>query len=190
MSESALRNGIRSSVRGMWSGVLSKADFASAMKSVISRQLQVAWAEGALECGIQADELSEDEVKARDAFISEQDGYVSDFDSAIREHDKISGGKLQPLFGRAEMWVNRYGDARNQAKVLACKDKKLVWVIGPTERHCRDCAKYDTRVYRGSTWGDIRPQHPSLACHGYRCKCRLDATDRRLTRGKPSRMTG
>jgi len=190
MSEAALRSGVRSAVRGMWSGALSASQFSEAMKSVLSRQLQVAWLEGALDCGIQADELSEDEVKTRDAFISEQNGYVSDFGSAIREQDKASGGKLQSLFGRAEMWVNRYGDAKERAKQLACADQKLVWVIGPTERHCRDCSKYDGKVYRGSTWGDIRPRHPDLACHGYRCKCRRDPTTKRASRGKPLGMTG
>src|SRR3990172_5498781 len=147
MSESALRSGIRSAVRGLWSGALSKGDFTSAMKSVINRQLQLAWVEGALDCGI--DELSEEEVKARDAFIKEQDGFISEFGDAIKDSNKKSGGKLPPLFGRAEMWASRYADARNQAKTLACGDSKLLWTVGPTE-HCRDCLNYNGRVYRAS----------------------------------------
>jgi len=191
MSESALRSGIRSAVRGLWSGALSKGDFTSAMKSVINRQLQAAWADGARECGVQADELSEDEIKARDSFISEHDGFISEFGDAIREQDKISGGKLQPLFGRAELWTSRYADARNQAKMLACESDKLLWTVGSTE-HCRDCLNYNGRVYRASMWAkyEIHPKSSRLACHGFRCQCQFSKTDKRLTRGVPPRMTG
>ena len=191
MSEAALRSGVRSAVRGLWSGVLSKGDFTSAMKSVLGRQLMLAWIEGAAECGTKADELSEEESKARDIFIKEQDGFISEFGDAIRERDKISGGKLQPLFGRAEMWINRYADARNQAKILACGDSKLLWTVGPTE-HCRDCLNYNGRVHKASVWAkyEIRPQSPRLACHGFRCQCQLSKTDKRLTKGVPPRMTG
>ncbi len=191
MSESALRSGIRSAVRGLWSGVLSKSDFTSAMKSVINRQLQIAWLEGARECGIAADELSEDEVKARDTFIAEQDGFISEFGDAIKNSNKKSGTKLQSLFGHAELWVNRYADARNQAKTLACGDSKLLWTVGPTE-HCRDCLNYNGRVYKASMWArhEIRPQSSRLACHGFRCRCSLQKTDKRLTKGVPPRMTG
>lgn len=190
MSESAFRSGVRSAVRGLWSGALSRSQFNSALSSALSRHLQTAWTEGAKECGIEADELSEEETKALAGFITEQIDFISGFADSVREHDKTSKGKLQPLFGRAELWINRYTDAKNRAKVMACADRKLAWVIGPTERHCRDCSKYDARVYRGSVWGDIRPQHPNLACHGYRCKCKLNPTDKGLTRGKPPGMTG
>lgn len=191
MSESALRNGIRSSVRGLWTGALSKGDFTSAMKSVLSRQLQTAWLEGALDCGIQADELSEDETKARDAFISEQYSFISEFGDRIKEVNKKNGGKLQPLFGRAEMWINRYVDAKNQAKVLACGNKKLVWIFGDT-KHCRDCSNYNGKIYRATAWesAGARPQGQNLACHGFRCRCRLEVTNKRASRGKPASPTG
>ena len=192
MSESSFRSGVRSSVRGLWSGVLSQSDFTSAMKSAIKRNLTNAWNEGAVECSIQEDELSEDEVKARDAFIDEQYGYISGFAEAIRESDKISGEKLQPLFDRAEMWINRYPDARNQAKVLTCKNQKLRWILGPTESHCPDCSKYSNKIYRASAWDSVgaRPQSQSLACHGFRCRCRLEVTTSRASRGQPPAPTG
>lgn len=191
MSESAFRSSVRSAVRGLWSNSLSQSQFKSALSSAISRHLQTAWSEGAKECGIAVDELSEEETKARDAFIDEQKSFVSDFGDAIRGSDKIGKGKLQPLFGRAEMWVNRYADARNRAKTLACGDSKLLWTVGPTE-HCRDCLKYNGRVYRASMWTkyEIRPQSSRLACHGFRCQCQLSKTDKQLTKGVPPRMTG
>lgn len=192
MSEKTFRSSIRQAVRGLWNGALSQKQFEDALASAIKRNLTNAWNEGALECGISAEELTEDERRARDAFLEEQAGYAANFGEAIRTNDKIAGGKLDPLYVRAEMWVNRYKDARNRAKVMACADEKLEWVLGPTEEHCSDCSRYDGKVYRASTWAkyDIRPQSPRLACHGFRCQCRLDKSDKKLTKGKPPRMTG
>jgi len=192
MSEASFRNGIRSSVRGYWSGALSRSDFTGAMSASLKRNLVNAWQEGSLDCGIDATELTDDELKARDDFIKEQQGYVGGFADAIHDNSKAAKGKLQPLFDRAEMWINRYADARNQAKIMACENKKLTWVIGPTEQHCRDCAGYSGKTYRATAWAKsgARPQSDRLACHGYRCQCRLDVTTKRASRGQPASPTG
>jgi hypothetical protein len=192
MSESNFRSGVRSSVRGFWNGSLSRSQFKDALASVIKRNLTNAFNEGAKECGIAASELTDDELSSRDDFIEEQIGFIGGFADAIREGDKVSGEKLQPLFDRAEMWVNRYKDIRNRAKVTTCKDAKLEWRLGATERHCADCSGYNGKVYRASLWAesDIRPQHPRLSCHGYRCLCTLVKTDKRASQGKPKGMTG
>ena len=72
-----------------------------------------------------------------------------------------------------ELWVNRYRDVRNQAKVLACKDEKFVWRLGATENHCSTCPRLDGKVKRGSQWekSGIRPQNPpntELECGGWK----------------------
>jgi hypothetical protein len=188
MTQQAFRNGVRSAVRGLWNGSLSRSQFTSSLQSTIARNLQTAWQEGATECKVQADELTEDEIKARDAFIKEQQGFVSDFGTAIREVDKLAKGKLKPLFERAEMWINRYSDAKERAKSLACGNQKLEWQVGATE-HCKDCSGYNGKVYRASVWGEIRPQSSCLECGGFRCQCTRLVTDRRASKGKPSPMS-
>lgn len=185
MSQNSYRDSIRSAVRGLYRGVMSKTQFKDAMQSAIRRGVIQAWNEGAKECDILPDELSNEEVKAQVTFIDEQSEYISDFADAIKDADH-----LDPMLGRAELWANRYKDAKNKAKGMACSDKKLQWQIGPTESHCRDCSKYNGRIYRGKTWGDIRPQSPNLACHGFRCQCQLVPTSSRANSGKPPRMTG
>lgn len=185
MSATTYRDSIRSAVRGLYRGVLTKPQFKNAMTSAIRRGVIQAWNEGAKDCDIAPDELSDDEVKAQVNFIDEQVGFVGDFADSIKDAEH-----LDPMLGRAELWANRYNDARNQAKGMACSDRKLVWNIGPSEKHCRDCSKYDGRVYRGKTWGEIRPQSSNLACHGFRCQCQLNSTSGRANKGKPPRMTG
>lgn len=188
MSESAFRSSVRSSVRGLWSGALSVAQFRSAMQSALKRHITQAWTEGAAECSVKSDELTEEETKALAEFIAGQIDFISGFAGAIREHDKTSKGKLQPLFSRSEMWILRYNDAKERAKSLACGNKKLEWQVGPTE-HCRDCFGYNGKVYRASVWGDIRPQSSCLACGGFRCQCKRQVTDKRANRGKPKPMS-
>lgn len=187
MSESAFRSGVRSAVRGLWSGALSRSQFNSALSSAISRHLQTAWTEGAAECSVKADELTEEETKALAEFIAGQIDFISGFADAIREHDKTSKGKLQPLFDRADMWVNRYSQARQQASSMACGNLKKVWTLGATE-HCPSCVRLNGKVKRNSYWQQkgILPRVAGasyLKCGGYRCKCSLETTDRPISKG-------
>lgn len=186
------RTQIRSAVRGLWSGVLDKAQFKDAMQATIDRNLRRAWNEGAGECGIKVADLTEEEQGKLDKAILEQFRYIGGFADDIAGVNKKTGGKVAPLFERAELWVNQYDSVRSLAQTTVCQDEKLEWELGPTEEHCPDCSWYAGKVYRASVWNkyDIRPQSHDLACHGYNCKCRLRKTDKSVTRGKPKAMTG
>ena len=186
------RTQIRSAIRGLWSGVLDKAQFKSAMQATIDRSLRRAWNDGALECGIKVTDLTDEEQDKLDAVVLEQFKYIASFGDDIADANKKSGAKVQPLFDRAEMWVNQYDNVRNLAKTTVCEDEKLEWILGPTEEHCPDCSWYAGKVYRASVWNKwgVRPQSRSLACHGYNCLCQLRKTDKPVTRGKPKGMTG
>ncbi len=86
---------------------------------------------------------------------------------------------------RHGMWVNRYSEARNQARAMACADAKFAWRLGNTD-HCSTCLKMANKVKRASQWAkaDVRPQHPSLACKGFKCQCEFRKTDDPLSRGR------
>lgn len=92
---------------------------------------------------------------------------------------------LRAASSRIPMWVNRYNDVVNTAKIMAGGDKKLKWVLGPTE-HCSSCMKLAGKVKRGSLWqtSGIRPQSRSLACGGYNCQCSLQPTTDRASAGR------
>lgn len=186
MSESSFRSGIRSSVRGYWSGALSRSDFIGALTSALKRNLANAWNEGSLDCGIDATELTDDELKARDVFIKEQQGYIGGFADAIHDNSKVANGKLQILFERAEMWILRYGEIRDRAKVLACGDRKLEWKINQRcSEHCSSCLSLNGKVKRASYWkkADIYPRGKMLECGGWRCCCEFLVTDKPVSRG-------
>lgn len=187
MSVSSYQANLRTAVRGFYNGTLSQGQFTDAMESSIRRGLTRAWIEGAKVCGVKQDELSEKELDALQSAIESEFIYIDSFASGIEESEKLAA-----LYSRLSMWVNRYTDIQNRAKVMACADKKLTWIYGDTIRHCKDCSGYNGKVYRGSAWeaSGARPQSSKLSCHGYRCRCRLDVTDRALNRGKPKAPTG
>lgn len=178
---------IRAAVRGLWSGDLSYNDFLDAIDLAVRTGLTRAWYEGAAECGIIApQELTIGEIGDLNRYINIQMGFVFAFANDINASSKANKGKLTPLMERAKMWTNRYNEARNYAKQLACADQKLEWIFGDT-KHCSSCLKLNGRVYRASIWAkyDVRPQHPSLECRGFHCACIFQKTNKPATRGRP-----
>lgn len=187
----AYQAGIRASVRGLHSGTLSRKEFTTGLKQIIDRQLRDAWREGAAECGIAPDEMTEGEQFQLVSLIKSQFGYIAGFADAIIQSKK-DDGPIDSLLSRAGMWINRYGEVRSLAMQLACKDQKLEWIIDPAKESCADCLKYAGRVYRASTWqsAGLAPKSAGLACGGFRCGCRFEKTTKRMTRGKPPRLSG
>ncbi len=182
-TQSDFRLSVRAAIRGLWIGGES-FDFVDSMILSIRRQLQLAWIEGAKECGVGEGEFTAQELSARDQLITSQFPHLPAFADDIVAGSKAKGGKLGPLLSRGSMWVNRYDEARNQAKQMACGDKKLKWVLGETE-HCSTCLKLADKVKRASQWtaAGIYPQMKALACGGYRCGCGFKPTDDPMSKG-------
>ena len=180
------RSGIRSAIRGLWSGAIDRAQFLDVMGGVIERGLGFAFAEGAKDCGIEPGDYTEAETKTlQDAIVSEFE-HTAGLADAVEAGNKKAGGKLDTLNQRAEAWIIRYQDVSNRARVTACADQKYEWVYGPTE-HCGTCSRLNGKVKRGSFWRDhVLPQNPpndKLSCGGWRCQCQLKQTGARVSPG-------
>lgn len=187
-SRSTFARDIRSAVRGFWSGAYDYYRFFEEMGRAIDRGLTSAWYSGAAECGILPEELTVDEIKIMRFRVSEQMNYLNQFAETIETNSKANKGKLTPLMKRAQLWINQYNSVMNEAKVLACKDQKLKWVLGMTEQHCRTCSSLDGKVKRASFWQKlgVRPQNAPnhlLECQGWNCDCSLVQTDEPVSRG-------
>lgn len=187
------RRAMRAAVRGLWQGYFDGFDFVDQFRAALTRGLTQAWHAGAAECGIKPDEFSDDETRALNNLIYGQLPYAPGFANEIiteRERQAEEGavaGTLAKYFNRVDVWVNRYDEAKNQARVMACADKKLRWTLGRAE-HCSSCVKLDGKVKRASYWYDngIIPRvlgAPYLECRGYRCQCSLVPTDEPLSKG-------
>lgn len=180
------RRDIRSIVRGLWSNVIGFDQAFESFQSTITRHFTQAWHAGAKECSISPDELSQSELDSLREQIIEETQFISGFLEAIEANSKPNGGKIAPLFGRVELWVNKWDAVFELAQSMACADQKAVWILGRTEKHCVSCSGFNGRVYRFSTWhaNDALPRSSRLACNGFRCDCRLEQTDRPLNKGR------
>jgi len=187
----SFRRNLRSAIRGLWSGAITKRQALSTFRSAIERAIERAWVEGAQECGIQENELTVEELTARDEFIFEQNDLATNFIDDIAANSKVNKGRLQPLMQRAEMWINQYNSAKQQSEALACADEKREWKIGQTE-HCRTCLTLDGQVRRMSFWlNNVMPRNapnPKLECRGFRCQCTLEKTNKPISRGRLPRI--
>jgi len=175
---------IRSAVRGLWNGSLNKMTFIDSMLATFTRRLQKAWHEGLAACGIAPGEMTTEEQVGLHDIIGEQMQHVYPFADDILRGNKASGGKLEPLLARAELWTARYQDAYTRARAMACGDRKAAWTLGDSE-HCGSCLKLAGKVKRWSTWNaTILPMDRRLECGGFKCACSLRDTDEPLSRGR------
>ncbi len=159
------------------------------MQVAIDHGFNGAWREGAAACDIGEEELTLEEWEALNQAILEEFGFIAGFADAIVENSKANDGKLEPLLNRVDAWVKRYTDVSNRAKIMACKNQKLLWIVNSKET-CRDCLRLEDQVRRASVWqaADIRPQHPKLECMESAggpsvCLCELKPTDKPASRG-------
>lgn len=183
----SFRRNLRAAIRGLWTGALRKAQALSVFRRAVEQAIEGAWIEGAAECGIQADELTVEELTARDEFIFTQNDFAAGFIDDIAAQSKANGGNLTPLLQRGEMWVNQYMSAKGQAEAMACADEKRVWRLGRTE-HCATCMALDGQVRRLSFWqNNVLPRsapNNKLICRGFNCQCVLEKTDKPISRGR------
>lgn len=187
MSLSNFKSSLTASARGLWSGQLDSLSFADSIFSTLRRGYIQAWYEGAKQCGVLPDELSEEETAQLNLMIGDANQYVGGLADYIFNHSKVQGISFEDIKPRLFLWVNRYEEVKARATSMACGDKKLKWVIDGGE-HCRTCLKLNGRVHRASQWAKfgISPRMVTdrLACGGFRCKCQFIETNEKATRGR------
>ena len=166
--------------------MFDQMQFDSSMRTAIDANLTLAWYAGAKECGIAPDEITPSEQLKLAEYIFVQYSYISGVGEFIVANSKANKGKLRTVYGRAELWINKYNEVKNTAKTMACGDQKLIWKYGSTRDHCSTCAAMVGKVKRASQWlaHGILPQSKRLECGGWRCQCHLDPTDLPLSKGR------
>jgi hypothetical protein len=179
-------------VRGLWSGDFDYFTFYDQMMLSIERGFTQAWYEGAAMYGIKPSELTDIEHNALRSEIVKETNFIDALGQAVIARNRMSGGKLEPLYARTELWVSAYNRVMTLASTYAAADQKLEFLLGNSKEHCVDCVKYNGRVYRASTWRkyDIAPRSYRLACRGYHCRCEFVPTSKRCTPGFPPAPKG
>jgi len=89
-------------------------------------------------------------------------------DSARQSVSNITT-RVTGLWTRAHEGVYAVGQTHDRG------DAWLMWELGRTERHCKDCLHFNGQIHRASEWraAGIQPQSSQLTCRGFNCDCRL-----------------
>lgn len=187
---------IRGIVRALWSGALDYDQAFALMLDTVRIGLTSAYHEGASECGVQPSELTPTERIGLARIIADEQSHIAGFLDYVQAHNKASGDKLAPMLGRAEAWGLRYYDVYTRARLIACADRKLEWMINHVrvvKENCDSCLRLNGKVKRASYWKqhEVQPQNPpnpKLKCGGWKCGCGLVETDKPLSRGPLPRL--
>lgn len=168
--------------------------FLDGMASVIQAQLTKAFRAALRDADLSPDLVNQD-----------GEGFKDELESMIlSEYDFVDGLGADVLGGmskaemqaRADMWGNRYNDAYNQATFIIAEQygELLEWIYGDTE-HCDTCGELNGKVAYAKEWeaAGVKPQQPpnaALECGGWRCKCRLEFTDKKRTPNALNKIRG
>jgi hypothetical protein len=187
--EEQYRRSIRGNIRGLWAGHLELWEFYDGMHTTLRAGVTNAFHAGLADCKIKPEEMTPMERGALEYNIRFEEQWVAGLAEAVINGSKANGGKLKPLFARADVWIGRWSGIRSEARAMACADGKLEWVLGPAEESCTSCSKLAGKVKRASWWYDngILPRvHAAwyLSCGGWKCKCELVPTEKPLSRGR------
>ncbi len=153
----------------------------------IGNQLGKAWREGARDVGVDPRDFADEDLAKLDAIIASEHEYILGLATDI-ENARIAGYTLDEFrtgfYSRVDLWVNRYNETVNAARIWFGGRQKLEWVLGATEKHCLTCSKLNGMVAYASEWqaSGFQPQaapNTMLECGGWRCDCELKPTDKR-----------
>jgi hypothetical protein len=178
----------------LYRGKIDESVMLDKMIYAIGEQLKRAWNEGMVENGLDPTQDKTPEMETRiDDLVNSEYNHVTDLIDFIGQQRESKAG-TDAINMRVDMWVNRYNDVVNIAKLETSDQKdKLEWVLGATEQHCTTCASLNGIVASAREWEEtgFHPQQPPndlLECGGWRCDCSLQPTDKRKTQGAMDRL--
>ena len=162
----------------------------------IQNQLTRAWNEGARSVGVEPKDMEQIDLEHLHGIIDSELNHVlgiaQDIEDAI--NDGMTIDQFRSRFrSRIDLWVNRYNEVINEARVYFGDEQKLVWQLGATEEHCETCSRLNGIVAYAREWdiANIKPQNPpngKLECGGWNCDCSLEPTDKRRSPNALTRL--
>jgi hypothetical protein len=173
-------------IRDEYNGDISENEFVDAMADLVAGQLRRAWYEGMRENGWEPQDQRPEWESVLQTEITQEYNFVDRFAADVWEarvrddEDNTPRQRLQGLYARGALWVNRYTEVVNLAVLTtAVKEDRLVWRFGKTEQHCETCATLNGWVATISEWemSGWKPQSRQLECGGWHCDCRFETTN-------------
>jgi len=162
--------------RSLYGGSLSRDDFIDKMVNLLEGQLTRAWNAGMRENGLDViqDMNAEWRFKLTNIITDEFDYVERLADDVLRA--AADGVEVAGFRGRVDLWVNRYNEVQNTARVETANYYDLFeWVLGSTKASCTDCQRFAGRRYTAERWLQMgyMPQSRKLECVVWNCLCEL-----------------
>jgi hypothetical protein len=177
-------DGIRTVMHGAIFGAVfgylsggSLSDMRGRMDLAVSRAYietaDVAYEEGGGSLPLDADTAAWARAQL-DAQLAYVDGLFEDLRELRRAGDFDAGAVAS---ARADGYASALDGFYNEAVLRGSQNKVVEWVLGGTEKHCKDCAKLAGQRHKIS-WYIERDYIPrkngaSMECGGYNCDCSL-----------------
>lgn len=157
---------------------VSKASTAARIRGAITRYGKLAYQDGLEDGGVDASELSDDDILSISDMAVHDTQFVSDLVNEIYSETGMIGTPET----RAPMWSKTLSEFYNAGLASADANGMYMWEVGDTD-HCRDCERMDGQVHRMKDYvrKGIVPQSSDLECGGYRCQCALVKTTGRAS---------
>jgi hypothetical protein len=161
---------LRAAARALALGIIEPGQFVSQVFSIVDHGLTRAWYEGMKECGIRPDEQTAAErARLNTEMVTrlQRIGPLAEFILSQRSRPEV--GVPASVAARLRLWANDYRGIKEIASAMACGNKKMTWMLGPTKEHCPSCKGFAGRTYRYSVWleNNALPRMRSLCCSGY-----------------------
>ena len=170
----------------LYNGDMSESEFVDDLADLVEKQFIRAWNEGARDVGVSPEQMTDVDLQERDDLILEQYNYIENYAAEIAQASR-DGTSVAQYQARADMWANRYNEARDSARIYFSRGtgQLFEWVLGPTNEHCRHCGTLAGIVARADEWdaSGYRPQSEDLECRGFNCLCELQPSDKPRTEG-------
>lgn len=156
-------------------GRLPRDQFDDFLFRYLSQRGQQTFIDGKREGGSEEELDSTDEGQIQDWLI-EQIMYLQGFGDAVYARQYTP----EQAADHADMWVNKsLRTIQDYGRRSGAGDRRYKWVLGPAEKHCRDCPRLDGQVHRYREWyaRGWYPGSDKTGCKGFKCQCQLVPTD-------------
>ena len=171
--------------RKFHAGDMDVSTFLDKFIALVEDQARRAWNEGMRNVGLDPQNITIAQRARLQEIIGQEFNHVLDFASDI-ETAQNAGKPVDPFKARVDLWANRYPNIVNEAQAFCAPADRFEWIYGDTVQHCSTCAQLNGIVATGQQWRDSgvmpqNPPNPRLECGGWRCRCKLEPTDKPLT---------
>jgi hypothetical protein len=153
------------------------------LRALVQRYGRQFMMDGLRDGGVLVDVLEGEDKRTFDAWYRRQSVFVTNFANNLYQ-DNITAEQVR---AHVDMWVNKSMREIYLAGVESADRNGLyMWMLGPTEEHCTDCAYLNGQVHRMKQYinSGFLPGAEQLECKGYQCKCRLQKVAGQRARGR------